>query len=277
MKRLLKIEFTKLMSNRSSKLLVFAYFGLLLSLAFLCLVKLNLGFITFDFVEQGLFEFPLIWHVNTYVASYLKIFLAIVIISMISSEYSYKTLKQNLIDGLSKQEFLNSKFYMILALSLISTVFVALLSLILGSVYSIDTSIKSILSDIMFIPAFFVELVGFFTICMFLGFLIKRSAFALGFLILLYISEVVLNGVLSLSSMSYDTKHLVLDLLPMNAIGDLIISPFSRLEVVQDIRNNIGDKAVIDYHVPIKSMAITIFWTVICYFMSLNLLKKRDL
>ncbi len=59
---------------------------------------------------MGIFNFPFIWHFNTYVAAWLKFFLAIVIVSMMANEYSYGTLKQNLIDGLSKQEFILSKF-----------------------------------------------------------------------------------------------------------------------------------------------------------------------
>jgi hypothetical protein len=36
-------------------------------------------------------------------AAWLKFFLAIVIVSMMANEYSYGTLKQNLIDGMSKR------------------------------------------------------------------------------------------------------------------------------------------------------------------------------
>jgi hypothetical protein len=48
-------------------------------------------------------QLPFIWHFNTYIAAILKLFLAIVIVSMMANEYSYGTLKQNLIDGLSKR------------------------------------------------------------------------------------------------------------------------------------------------------------------------------
>jgi hypothetical protein len=50
---------------------------------------------------------------NTYVANMLKWFLAIIIVSSMVSEYQYGTLKQNLIDGLSKREFILSKLFMI--------------------------------------------------------------------------------------------------------------------------------------------------------------------
>jgi hypothetical protein len=34
-------------------------------------------------------QLPFIWHFNTYIAAILKLFLAIVIVSMMANEYSY--------------------------------------------------------------------------------------------------------------------------------------------------------------------------------------------
>ena len=45
-----------------------------------------------------------------------------------ANEYSNKTLKQNLIDGLSKKEFVLSKFYTVVLFALMSTVFVFFVS-----------------------------------------------------------------------------------------------------------------------------------------------------
>src|SRR5690606_39853747 len=75
-----------------------------------------------------------------------KLFLAIVIVSMMSNEYSNKTIKQNLIDGLSKKEFILSKVLTVISLALISTVFVFVVSLVLGLVYS-DYNELSIILD----------------------------------------------------------------------------------------------------------------------------------
>ena len=83
--------------------------------------------------DQGVFNFPFIWHFNTYFADYFKIFLAVVIVSMMANEYSYGTLKQNLIDGMSKKEFVISKFLTVLLFAVISTLFVFVVSLILGT------------------------------------------------------------------------------------------------------------------------------------------------
>jgi len=115
MLRLLNIEFIKLWNNRASKILILAYFILLSCIALIAAIKFDFGFFKFHLAEQGIFNFPYIWHFNTYVAAALKFFLAIVIVSMMANEYSNKTIKQNLIDGLSKKEFILSKFLTVTA------------------------------------------------------------------------------------------------------------------------------------------------------------------
>ena len=136
MKRLLQIEFIKLWNNRSSRFLISAYFILIALVALVSMIKIDFGPLKFNVADIGIFNFPYIWHFNTFMVAFLKLFLAIVIVSMIANEYSNKTIKQNLIDGLSKKEFIASKFLTILAFSLISTVFVFLVSLLLGLLYS---------------------------------------------------------------------------------------------------------------------------------------------
>lgn len=107
--RLLRIELYKLWHHRISKILIFGYFILIFSIAILSTLKVEWGPIKFHLADQGIFNFPYIWHFNTFMIALLKIFFAIIIVAMIGNEYSYKTLKQNLIDGLSKAEFLRLK------------------------------------------------------------------------------------------------------------------------------------------------------------------------
>ena len=138
MKRLFLIEFEKLRANRSSRILIGAYFILLTSIALIAAIKFDVGPIKFHLAEQGIFNFPYIWHFNAYIGAWFKIFLAVVIVSMTANEYSNKTIKQNLIDGLSKREFLHSKWVMIFSLAAISALFIFVVSLILGLIYSVS-------------------------------------------------------------------------------------------------------------------------------------------
>ena len=128
MLRLLQIELQKLKYNKSAKVISIVYFALICFIALIVSIEFNFGGVKFRVADQGIFNFPFIWHFNTWMAAILKIFLAIVIVSMMANEYSYRTLKQNLIDGLSKKEFVMSKFITVVGYALASTIFVFLVS-----------------------------------------------------------------------------------------------------------------------------------------------------
>jgi ABC-2 type transport system permease protein len=275
--RLLQIEFIKLWNNRASKILIISYFFLLTTIALTAAIKFNFGPIKFHLAEQGIFNFPYIWHFNTFVTAFFKLFLAIVIVSMMANEYSNKTIKQNLIDGLSKKEFILSKFLTVITFSLISTVFVFVVSLILGLAYSDFTEISIIFSDLEFILAFFVKLMGFFSFCLFLGILVKRSAFALGFLILWQILEGIIRGLLRWKLFDGDTTDTIMGFFPLQAMFNLIKEPFSRFKAVQSAAQQLGEKLELNYHVHWYEILIVLGWTAIFIYLSYALLKKRDL
>ena len=277
MVRLLQIEFIKLWNNRASKILIISYFVLLTSIALVAAIKFDIGPIKFHLAEQGIFNFPYIWHFNTFITAFFKLFLAIVIVSMMANEYSNKTIKQNLIDGLSKKEFILSKFLTVVSFSLISTVFVFVVSLILGLVYSDYNEISIIFSDLEFVFAFFIKLVGFFSFCLFLGIFVKRSAFALGFLILWQIFEGFVRGMLRWKVLDSEGTDVVMGFFPLNAMFNLVKEPFSRLSAVQNVANQIGEEFKFDFQVHWYEILIVLIWTVIFIYLSYALLKKRDL
>jgi ABC-type transport system involved in multi-copper enzyme maturation permease subunit len=277
MKRLLQIEYIKLWNNRSSRFLILAYFALLTSIALIAAIKFDIGPIQFHLAEQGIFNFPYIWHFNTYVAAIFKLFLAIVIVSMMSNEYSNKTIKQNLIDGLSKKEFIASKFVTVLVFAGISTLFVFVVSLILGGVYSDYNELSIVFSDLEFLLAFFVKLVGFFSFCLFLGILVKRSAFALGFLIIWAILEQVIFGILGWKFVSWDTAKIIKNFLPLESMANLIKEPVTRLNAVQSVADQIGEKIELNYAVHWYEVLLVLAWTALFVYWSYALLKRRDL
>lgn len=277
MKRLLQIEFIKLWNNRSSRILILSYFLLLTSIALIAAIKFDIGPIQFHLAEQGIFNFPYIWHFNTFVAAFFKLFLAIVIVSMMSNEYSNKTIKQNLIDGLSKKEFIMSKFLTVISFSFVSTVFVFVVSIILGLAYSDYNELSIIFSDLEFLLAFFIKLIGFFSFCLFLGILVKRSAFALGFLILWQVLEGFVRGMLRWKFFDSETTDQIMGFFPLNSMWNLIKEPFTRLGAVQSVANQIGETIALNYQVHWYEMAIVLSWTGLFVYLSYALLKKRDL
>lgn len=279
--RLLNIEFHKLKHNGASKVLSIIYFGLLTSIALIAAIKFDIGPIKFHLADQGIFNFPYIWHFNTYMASIFKFFLLLVIVSMMANEYSNKTLKQNLIDGLSKREFILSKFYTVLVFAAISTLFVFATSLILGFVYSDYNEFSIIFSDLEYLLAFFIKLVGFFSFGLFLGILVKRSAFAVGAMVVWLIVESIFKGYLFYSFRNEDSmsEHVnsIMQFLPLEAMSNLIKEPFTRLGAVKSVANQIGEEITKDFSVQFTDILIVSVWTAIFIYLSYALLKKRDL
>ncbi|MDO1500002.1 ABC transporter permease subunit [Winogradskyella maritima] len=274
MLRLIQLELQKLWLNRTSKVLIFISFILPLFIVLISSFKIPFfGYFTLELGEYGLFNFPLIWHLVTFFASQFKFFFAIVVVSMIGNEYSNKTLKQNLIDGLSKREFILSKFYTISFFSLVSTLIIAIMTLCIGFFYSSYTEFGIVTRDLEFLVGYFVKLVGFFSLCLFFGMLAKRSAFALAFLFVLYCLEWIAYGII----WKFSTEELATNIqnfFPLKSMYKLIDVPFLRIAatVVPD-----NKELIHDYAVHFHEVAIVLGWTAVFIFLSYRLLKKRDL
>ncbi|MBF8149481.1 ABC transporter permease subunit [Winogradskyella sp. F6397] len=275
MLRLIQLELQKLWLNRASRVLIIISFILPFTVLILSSIKINFfGFFTLELGELGIFNFPIIWHITTFFAAQFKFFFAIVVVSMIGNEYSNKTLKQNLIDGLSKKEFILSKFYTIVFFSLCATILIGLATFTIGMYYSSYTEANIIFRESEFLLAYFVKLVGFFSLCLFLGMLVKRSAFALGFLFILYILEWIIFGLVSWQADSLDIAFNVKQFFPLESMWNLINQPMQRV-----VMTKFPDKTDImyDYAVHWYEVAIVLGWTAIFIFSSYRILKKRDL
>jgi ABC-type transport system involved in multi-copper enzyme maturation permease subunit len=267
--------------NRASKVLSIIYFALLTSIALIAAIKFDIGPVQFHLADQGIFNFPYIWHFNSFMAAIFKFFLLLVIVSMMANEYSNKTLKQNLIDGLSKKEFILSKFYTVIAFAAISTVFVFVVSLILGLVYSDYNEMSIIFSDLIYLLAFFIKLIGFFSFGLFMGILVKRSAFAVGGILVWFFAESIFKGFLfwkfredSFSSKKVDS---IMQFFPLESMSNLIKEPFTRLNAVQSVAKQVGEDLSKDFSVHWYQFLIVLVWTLIFIYASFRLLEKRDL
>ncbi|MGB1309101.1 MAG: ABC transporter permease, partial [Oceanihabitans sp.] len=189
------------------------------------------------------------------------------------NEYSNKTIKQNLIDGLSKKEFILSKFYTIVFFSLVATVLIAVASFCIGMYYSSYTEASIIFRETNFLIAYFLKLVAFFSLCLFFGMLVKRSAFALAFLFILYILEWIILGLITWKS-NFELAEKIQNFFPLKSMYKLIDQPFQRVMITK-----FPDKGELtyDYAVHGSEMLIVIFWIVLFIFLSYRLLKQRDL
>ncbi|RYJ41788.1 ABC transporter permease subunit [Flavobacterium beibuense] len=279
MKRLLTIELQKLWKNRSSKVLIITYFVLLSFLAFISSIKITLFGAEIKLADQGVFDFPYIWHFNFFIAAILKIFLALIIVSMMSNEYTYGTLKQNLIDGLSKKEFLTSKVLTVLLFSAASTVFVFIVTILLGYSFSSYTEASIVFSEMGYVFTYFLKLVAFFCFCLFAGVLIKRSAFAIGFIALWYVIEKIIHFSLMKWVFSDDKSlQAAINFMPLESMYNLIKEPITKFKSYKAIEGQVSG-AINErfYGVHWYEIVIVLAWITIFITLSYKILKKRDL
>lgn len=277
MKRLFFIELYKIRHHKLSRTLFIAYFTLLTSIALIAAIKFKLGNTEIHLAEQGVFNFPYIWHFNTWVADFFTFFLMIIVVSMVTNEFSYRTLKQNLIDGLSKKEFLLSKFYFLVVLSFLATFFVFIISLILGLKYSDYTSTMIIFSDLYFLISFFLKLLTTFVLITFFGFLFKRSAYALGFFFIWMMIEGIIYALLRWHFFNETIADRIIMFFPYQAIRNILPEPITRLNVTKQIGKQIGENLTDFTGIPLLYFIILILWIIILLNLSYFILKKRDL
>jgi hypothetical protein len=77
-----------------------------------------------------------------------------------------------------------------------------------------------------YLVAFFVKLVGFFSLLFVLGILVKRSAFALGFLLVWNIIGIA-KGILNFKIFPDNkTADYITQFFPLESMSNLIIEPF---------------------------------------------------
>ena len=274
MLRLLQLELQKLLLNRASKVLIFISFVLPFFVIILSSLKIPFfGLFTLELGNYGLFNFPIVWHITTFFAAQFKFFFAIVVVSMIGNEYSNKTIKQNLIDGLSKKEFILSKFYTIVFFSAIATFLIFIICLCIGLYYSSIDEPSLIFRGTEFLLAYFVKLVGYFSLCLFLGMLVKRSAFALAFLFVLFILEWIIFWFIGWQINS-DVAWSIHNFMPIQSFWNLIDQPIQRI-----VMSKMPDKVDLAYDFAVHwyEIAIVLGWTALFIFLSYRLLKKRDL
>src|SRR6476620_12789663 len=64
------------------------------------------------------FNFPEVWHTITYMSSFLLFIPGLLMIISITNEFSFKTHRQNIIDGLSRTQFIHVKLASVVILAL---------------------------------------------------------------------------------------------------------------------------------------------------------------
>ncbi len=210
------------------------------------------------------FSFPEAWHTVAYFSSWFVFMPAVVVIMFITNEYSFKTHRQNIIDGWSRKQFIASKLIDVLLITLIITLLYAIISLITGTVNE-ERLIKSTWEQVYYVGLFALQTFSQLSIAFMIGFLVKKSFIALGiFIFYLFPFEPI--AVALLKEYANDAGRF----LPIEVSDRLIPRPAFLGKLDEE-----GYKASLDaipQHIFLTLLLTTFIW-LICLWIH----KKRDL
>jgi len=273
MTRLLQIEWLKLKYNRAFWILTGMYvFGvtLICSSAMLLMEWFKSEGADFDEVDPTilpLYDFPDVWQNITYIATFLKVILGFIVIISISNEASYRTLRQNIIDGLSKKEFLISKLLLIGIMSIGTMILLFTIGMVTGLIYSHILGAKYIFSEMQFLFAYGLEVFVYLTFALMIALLVRKTGLVIvGMLMYTVAFEPFLAMFIEHFPYISDDIRWIRHGLPIRALNNLIHVPYLKyaFQETQD-------------YVSFREVAVVLGWLAINVGLSYTILKKRDL
>lgn len=168
-------------------------------------------------VNMQAFTFPQIWSTTAWTGSFSVLLLGLLTITLVTNEYTFKTHRQQIIDGMSRQQFISGKWLMIIVFIIFTWILYFILTLIVGD----RTGGVSIFSGFYYAGYFLVKMAVSLSVAFMFALLFRRSGLAIT-LYLVYVF--ILEGII---------KHLldkIVDglgmFLPLSAGGYLVSNPF---------------------------------------------------
>lgn len=267
MLQLLKIDLKKLTSYRTFWIICGLYFFTLLTTTASGMEFLKWLARTFEDFGQSininripLYHFPDVWQNLAWASGLLKIMIGIMVLISITNEYSYRTIRQNIIDGLSRKEFLLSKIYTNALLSVLSMVLVFLVALVTGLIYSSRLDMSYMFEGVEFYPAYFLEVFAFLSFALMLGIFVQRSGLSIILLLNSYLIELIIKENID------DYVPWMIKFFPLESIMNLVPMPFARYAFQQ-----------IQDYVSLEAVGIALVWTFLFNYFSYLRLKKADI
>lgn len=288
---LLKLEWLKFKSNAAIELLVIL-FVLLFPILILGGKDIFVNVPPPLPSNRVFYEFPTVWEYQGYVGSWLVFFfLGFVAIYIVTSEVSNKTLRQNIIIGLTRKEYFFSKLISIITMALVATLIYTISTILIGLIHTPGADLALIFDNNYAILKFFLMCMGYMSFGLMLGFIIRRG----GISIFLYMSYVLfiepilkwsifglmnwerLKGAIGTGEIGETGISLYnfVNYFPMNVIEDLNPLPLLRLpDTFMDGRDDIDFQVILSSEVAIL---VAFIYISIFIFLAYKSFMKRDI
>ncbi len=176
-----------------------------------------------------LYEFPHVWGSLGYVGSWFTYtFFGLLGILLITVEFGNKTLRQNIITGLGRAQFLTGKFVIAAVISLLLTAIYFIVGLIYGFIHTDSEKLSEAFQfgvAAEYFARYWLQSFGHMAIGIFLGVLFRKSGIAIIFYLLYFFLEMILRHVVH-SNLLFNSKtewvRETMHFYPLNCLEDLL-------------------------------------------------------
>ncbi len=131
------------------------------------------------------FTFPDVWQTVAFISSLFVFLPSVLVIMFITNEYTYKTHRQNIIDGWSRKDFMMSKMIDVAIICLVATILYIITAFVIGTINT-DTVKGNIWDGTKYIGLFFLQVFSQLSIAFLIAFLIRKAFMALGIFLFYY-------------------------------------------------------------------------------------------
>jgi hypothetical protein len=205
------------------------------------------------------FQFPEVWQSVSYVSSFLLFIPGLLMIISFTNEFSFKTHRQNIIDGWSRKQFIAVKMMLTLILALVSTLAVFITAFGFG-LY--EGGHEMSFEKVEYIGYFFVQALSYSAVALLFSLLFKRAAIAVGvYFLYAFILENMIAGLLN--RYVYNIGRY----LPLESTDNLIPFPFLR-NVVKQFTTQVN---------PMILLGVSAAYLILYYVISLRKFETDDL
>jgi len=125
---------------------------------------------------QSLYDFPVAWQTVASVNSYTSGIFSLLLITLVTNEFSYKTHRQNVIDGWERSDFVLSKLFWVISLSVLTFVASLITVLFFGVVYG-KTAFS--FEGCRYLGYYFLQVVVSLNLALLVAMLVKRTGLAI--------------------------------------------------------------------------------------------------
>lgn len=210
------------------------------------------------------FSFPEVWHTVAFFSSLFVFIPAVAVIMFVTNEYSFRTHRQNIIDGWSRSQFVTSKLIDVVMVTLFITLLYAVVAFITG-ILTHERMIRDTWGQVYYVGLFALQTFAQLSLAFLSGFLIRKAFLALGaFLFYFIVLENLIVGLLNWKKLA------AADYLPLEISDRLIPKPgfwyLSNPGGYQD------DLDAIPLHILLTVLLTTLIWF-ICYWIN----NRKDL